>query len=199
MFIHLKTILYISELFNAICLNVKLLYFRSLLLVLFSSFASSFVFHISRVRNVSPCAFFYSSLTLTLSYSTKKKTSETILVFLDALGFCDRASVSRLNSRADDDDKLYNWMCSSMRRECPPAGKSPDAESCRTVRSAFAPSLVDLRCKFRLTAFSDTSIKVFEDRDSRYVYLSTGNISGKDGGRLNSGRITSRITSVRKL
>lgn len=48
------------------------------------------------------------------------------------------------NSRSDD-DKLQ--LSALMHRKCPPAGKFPDAENSRTLRSASS-SLVDLRCCF---------------------------------------------------
>lgn len=86
------------------------------------------------------------------TYPANKKTPATILI-------CSRMhsahAIAHLvaprfsafhpddNSRADDDDKLQPGAL--MHRKCPPAGKSPDAENSRALRSASS-SLVDLRC-----------------------------------------------------
>lgn len=86
------------------------------------------------------------------TYSANKKTSATILICsrMHSAHAIVHLVVPRFsafhpddNSRVDDDDKLQPGAL--MHRKCPSAGKSPDAENSRTLRSAFS-SLVDLRC-----------------------------------------------------
>jgi len=111
--------------------------------------------------------FFVSCFSLASSYPSAfysfrfiprtKRHLRQFLSILDAFCSRDRAlrfSASRLddNSHTNNDDKLQ-----LMHRERPSAGKSPDAESCRALRPIPSPTF-DAPT---LTAFTDTSIKIF--------------------------------------
>ena len=115
----------------------------------------------SRAPSYPSSLFFPASI-----YPANKKAIATILIYsrctlLCAIAYLDFSHLVRMIILARTMATNYNWM-RLMHRKCPPAGKSPDAESCGALRW-FHRSLANLWCCCDIDNLCDISIKVSGD------------------------------------